>query len=137
MSLVDTTDGVLMLRAYDWAFVKPMRKLYYNITITACRYLSRSDRRHRGLGLIRTSWAYGGAFSTSICYLNDNFNSIGFLIIGLFIVSWVGSFILYRWMRLDDFEVAIAPTVSPTLDKEDPLLVNGDRKAERPMPARS
>ena len=40
-------------------------------------------------------------------------------------------------MRLDDFEVAIAPTVSPTLDKEDPLLVNGDRKAERPMAARS
>ena len=34
MSLVDTTDGVLMLGAYDWAFVKPMRKLYYNMTIT-------------------------------------------------------------------------------------------------------
>ena len=34
MSLVDTTDGVLMLGAYDWAFVKPIRKLYYNLTIT-------------------------------------------------------------------------------------------------------
>ncbi len=34
MSLVDTTDGVLMLHAYNWAFVKPMRKLYYNLTIT-------------------------------------------------------------------------------------------------------
>ena len=34
MSLVDTTDGVLMLGAYGWAFVKPMRKLYYNLTIT-------------------------------------------------------------------------------------------------------
>ena len=34
MSLIDTTDGVMMLGAYDWAFVKPMRKLYYNMTIT-------------------------------------------------------------------------------------------------------
>ena len=35
MSLIDTTDGVLMLGAYGWAFVKPIRKLYYNLTITA------------------------------------------------------------------------------------------------------
>ena len=34
MSLVDTTDSILMLGAYGWAFVKPMRKLYYNMTIT-------------------------------------------------------------------------------------------------------
>jgi len=35
MSLVDTTDGVLMLGAYGWAFMRPIRKLYYNMTITA------------------------------------------------------------------------------------------------------
>ena len=35
MTLIDTTDGVLMLGAYGWAFMKPVRKLYYNITITA------------------------------------------------------------------------------------------------------
>ena len=35
MTLVDSTDGVLMLGAYGWAFMKPIRKLYYNITITA------------------------------------------------------------------------------------------------------
>ena len=34
MSLLDTTDGILMLGAYGWAFVKPMRKLYYNMVIT-------------------------------------------------------------------------------------------------------
>jgi high-affinity nickel-transport protein len=34
MSLVDTSDGVLMVGAYGWAFVKPIRKLYYNLTIT-------------------------------------------------------------------------------------------------------
>ena len=35
MTLVDTTDSVLMVGAYGWAFVKPIRKLYYNLTITA------------------------------------------------------------------------------------------------------
>ena len=34
MTLLDTTDSVLMVRAYGWAFVKPVRKLYYNMTIT-------------------------------------------------------------------------------------------------------
>jgi high-affinity nickel-transport protein len=34
MSLIDTTDNILMLGAYGWAFVKPVRKLYYNMTIT-------------------------------------------------------------------------------------------------------
>ena len=35
MSLIDTTDGVLMLGVYNWAFIKPIRKLYYNLIITA------------------------------------------------------------------------------------------------------
>ena len=34
MTLIDTTDSVLMVGAYGWAFVKPVRKLYYNMTIT-------------------------------------------------------------------------------------------------------
>ncbi len=66
MSLVDTTDGVLMLGAYGWAFMKPIRKLYYNITITAVSVVvaliiggletlnlvgqTRLDRRRRLLG---------------------------------------------------------------------------------------
>jgi high-affinity nickel-transport protein len=40
MSLIDTTDSILMHGAYGWAFVKPIRKLYYNLTFTACRSLS-------------------------------------------------------------------------------------------------
>ena len=41
MTLVDTTDSVLMLGAYGWAFVKPIRKLYYNLTITAVSVIVR------------------------------------------------------------------------------------------------
>ena len=40
MCLLDTTDGVLMLGAYGWAFVKPVRKLYYNLTITLVSWVA-------------------------------------------------------------------------------------------------
>ena len=38
MSLLDTLDGVFMNMAYGWAFAKPVRKVYYNITVTRCRW---------------------------------------------------------------------------------------------------
>ncbi len=45
MTLIDTTDSILMLGAYGWAFVKPIRKLYYNLTITAVSVVVAVDRR--------------------------------------------------------------------------------------------
>ena len=45
MALIDTTDSILMLGAYGWAFAKPLRKLYYNITITSVSVLVAVDRR--------------------------------------------------------------------------------------------
>jgi high-affinity nickel-transport protein len=96
MSLVDTTDGVLMLRAYDWAFVKPMRKLYYNITITSVSILvALLIGGIEGAGLLSDQLGLQGGAWDFVGYLNDNFNSIGFAIIGIFIVAWVGSFLLY------------------------------------------
>ena len=92
MSLVDTTDGVLMLRAYDWAFVKPMRKLYYNITITSVSILvALLIGGIEAAGLISDQLGLMGGAWDFIGYLNDNFNSIGFAIIGIFIVAGVGS----------------------------------------------
>ena len=67
MSLVDTTDGVLMLGAYGWAFVHPVRKLFYNITITAAvsRARSRHRRQHRSTRLLRRAFrARPGVFGT-------------------------------------------------------------------------
>jgi high-affinity nickel-transport protein len=109
MSLIDTTDGVLMLGAYDWAFVKPIRKLYYNITITAVSVVvALLIGGIETLGLIGDQLALSGWFWDSIGTLNDNFNSLGFIIIGVFIVVWVGSVIFYRYKRLDDIEVSDA-----------------------------
>jgi high-affinity nickel-transport protein len=106
MSLVDTTDGVMMLGAYDWAFVKPIRKLYYNMTITAVSVVvAVLIGGIEALGLIGDQFGLKGAFWAAIDKLNDNFNSIGFAIIGVFLVAWIASYVIYKAKRLDDVEI--------------------------------
>ena len=85
MALVDSTDSILMLGAYGWAFVKPIRKLYYNLTIT---FVSVVVALLIGgievLGLIGDQLKMHGAVWDMIGSLNDNFGVIGFVIIGVF-----------------------------------------------------
>ena len=106
MSLIDTTDGVLMLGAYNWAFVKPIRKLYYNLTITfvsvVVAFLIGSIE---ALGLVANQLDLSGWFWDAVGALNENFNNLGFLIIGVFIAAWIGSIIIYRYRGLDDVEI--------------------------------
>ena len=105
MSLVDTTDGVLMLGAYDWAFVRPIRKLYYNLTITLVSVIvAVLIGGIEALGLLADQLGLKGAFWDVIGTLNDNFNNLGFIIIGVFIVAWLASFIVYRVKGFDDLE---------------------------------
>ena len=112
MSLVDTTDGVMMLGAYDWAFVKPMRKLYYNMTITLVSVIvAVLIGGIEALGLIGDQLALKGGFWDMIGALNDNFNNIGFAIIGLFLAAWVVSYIIYKAKKLDDVEVRTSARV--------------------------
>jgi high-affinity nickel-transport protein len=106
MSLIDTTDGVLMLGAYNWAFVKPIRKLYYNLTITSVSVVvAVLIGGIEALGLIGDQLGLSGWFWDGIGALNDNFNGLGFIIIGVFIAAWVGSVVIYRYRGLDDVEV--------------------------------
>jgi nickel/cobalt transporter (NiCoT) family protein len=110
MSLIDTTDGVLMLGAYNWAFVKPMRKLYYNLTITSVSVLvAVLIGGIEALGLIGDQLSLSGWFWDGVGALNDNFNSLGFLIIGIFIAAWVGSIVIYRYKGLDDVQIGGTP----------------------------
>ena len=109
MSLVDTTDGVLMLGAYDWAFIKPMRKLYYNMTITLVSVVvAVLIGGIEALGLISDQLDLKTGIWKVISSLNDNFNSLGFVIIGVFLAAWVISYFVYKAKRLDDFEVTSA-----------------------------
>lgn len=102
MALVDTTDGVLMLGAYDWAFVKPIRKLYYNLVITLVSVVvAVVIGGIEALGLLAAQFDLGGRFWGGIGVLNDNFNALGFAIIGIFIAAWVGSVLFYRYRRLE------------------------------------
>ncbi len=109
MSLIDTTDGVLMLGAYNWAFVRPIRKLYYNLVITAVSVaVALLIGGIEGLGLIGDQLGLKGWFWDGIGSLNDNFNGLGFAIIGVFIFAWIASVIFYRYARLDEQDVALA-----------------------------
>jgi high-affinity nickel-transport protein len=111
MSLIDTSDGVLMLNAYQWAFVTPMRKLYYNMTITAVSVVvALLIGGIEALGLLGGQLSLSGSFWTVIASLNDHFNALGFVIIGIFAVAWAGSVLIYRFKRYDEIAVKIETT---------------------------
>jgi high-affinity nickel-transport protein len=107
MALIDTTDGVLMLGAYQWAFVKPIRKLYYNMTITGVSALvaiiiggieTAALIAHK-LDLTRGGWRLASS-------LAEHFNALGFAIILVFAAAWAASYFVYRWKRFDEIEVS-------------------------------
>jgi len=107
MSLIDTTDGVLMLGAYGWAFTKPIRKLYYNLTITFVSVLvAVLIGGIEALGLLADQLNLEGPFWIYIGTLNDHFGSLGYLIIAIFVASWLVSIAFYRLGRFDRLERA-------------------------------
>jgi len=111
MTLIDTTDSVLMLGAYGWAFVKPIRKLYYNLTITAVSVvvavliggIEALNLIGDQLGLSRETGFWG-----VIGELSDNFGMLGYLIIAIFVFAWLVSYLVYRINRYDEIEVTVA-----------------------------
>ena len=109
MTLIDTSDGVLMLGAYGWAFMKPIRKLYYNITITAVSVVvAVLIGGIETLGLIGDTFEFKGALWDAIGALNDNFGVLGYIIIGVFALSWLASVVIYRAKGYDAIEVKSA-----------------------------
>jgi high-affinity nickel-transport protein len=106
MALVDTTDGILMLGAYEWAFVKPIRKLYYNITITAVSaFVAIVIGGIETLALIADKLGLHGGVWSAASDLGGRFNLLGFGIIGVFALCWVISWAVFRWKRFDEIEV--------------------------------
>jgi len=106
MSLIDTTDSILMLGAYGWAFVKPIRKLYYNMTITFVSVIvAVVVGALEVLGLLAERYNPSGPVWSAVAAVNAHFGSIGYLIIAVFILSWLMSLGYYRWQRLDEVEV--------------------------------
>jgi high-affinity nickel-transport protein len=110
MALVDTTDGVIMLGAYHWAFMRPLRKLYYNMTVTFVSVLvAVLIGGIEVLGLIGERLGLQGAGWSTVAALNNHFGFLGFAIIGVFILTWVASIVFYRWRRYDEVQVTAQP----------------------------
>ena len=110
MCLVDTTDGILMLGAYGWAFVKPVRKLYYNLNITLVSVLvALVVGGIEALSIVSSQLNLSGGFWDFLDNLSSNFGTLGYIIIGLFILSWGISTLIYKWRKYDDIEVKVAP----------------------------
>ena len=105
MTLIDTTDGVLMVGIYGWAFIKPVRKLYYNLTITFVSVVvALLIGGIETFGLVKDQLNLSGGWWDLIGSLNDNFQTLGFVIIGIFVLTWLGSMLLYRIKNFDQLE---------------------------------
>jgi high-affinity nickel-transport protein len=110
MALVDSTVSVLMLSAYGWAFIKPVRKLYYNMIITLISVLvAVLIGGIEILGLIGDRLKVHGVVWDLISLLNNNFGVVGVVILGVFIASWAVSIFVYRMNRYDEIEVNTDP----------------------------
>jgi nickel/cobalt transporter (NiCoT) family protein len=109
MALVDTTDGVFMVSAYGWAFANPIRKLWYNLTITGVSVLvALLIGSVEILGLLADKLAFEGGMWTSVRVLKDSLGTFGIFVIGLFVLCWIVSALIYRWNRYDE----LAPDVA-------------------------
>ena len=113
MSLMDTADGVFMTKAYGWAFASPVRKLYYNITVTSLSILVAlligsielaqvlSDK----LGWSGGIWAWVRGL---------DLGALGFVIVGLFVAAWALAFAVWRWGRIEErWDAALGAGPSP------------------------
>jgi high-affinity nickel-transport protein len=109
MSLMDTTDSTLMVGTYGWAFVKPVRKLYYNMTITFASVVAALVIGGiEVLGLIGDKLGLEGPVWRFVATLSENFGLVGYSIVAFFVVSWIVSYLLYKAKGYDKIEVSAA-----------------------------
>jgi nickel/cobalt transporter (NiCoT) family protein len=100
MSLFDTADGCFMNFAYDWAFAKPVRKVYYNLTITGLSvFVAFFVGTIELFGLIGQEYHLAGGFWAFMA--NFNINTAGFVIVGVFIVTWVAALSLWHFGHIE------------------------------------
>lgn len=107
MSLMDTLDSVLMTGAYGWAFGKPIRKLWYNLTITATSVVvAIFIGGVEGLGLISDKLGLEGGLWDAVGAINGNLANFGFAVVGIFLGGWLISTLLYKVKGYDRLQIS-------------------------------
>ena len=101
MSLMDTFDGVFMNVAYGWAFFNPVRKVYYNLAITGlsvfiCFFIGTIEI----LGLLPLELHLNGSFWHFMA--NFDINKAGFVIVGMFIVTWAAALLIWKYGHIEE-----------------------------------
>ncbi len=109
MALVDSADSVLMTGAYRWAQVRPARKLYYNLTITSASVLvALLVGGLEALNLLAGQLELEGGAWDFIAEVNEQFGLLGYLIVGLFVATWLLSWAFYRYKGYDRLDLTPA-----------------------------
>jgi len=105
---MDTTDSVLMSKAYNWAFLNPVRKIFYNVTITGL-----SVSVAIVIGSIELLQVLINVLSLrcSICdgVARFDFGSLGYVIVGLFLLAWGSSVAVWKLSRIEEHASRSAP----------------------------
>ena len=100
MSLLDTIDGSFMNFAYGWAFSRPVRKVYYNIVITALSvFVAVCIGTVELLGLLASELHLHGGFWADVA--GFNINTAGFVIVGVFVATWLFALAIWRLGRIE------------------------------------
>ena len=101
MSLFDTADGCFMNFAYDWAFARPVRKVYYNLTITGLSvFVAFFIGTVEVLGLVGQQAHLTGGFWDFMAAFN--INKAGFVIAGVFVITWVVALAIWRFGQIEE-----------------------------------
>lgn len=102
MSLMDTADGAFMSKAYSWAFASPIRKVFYNLTVTSLSVFVALFVGVVELAqiLIQILHLHGGIFDAIAGF--DFIGKAGYVIVAAFVVAWVGAFTIYKVRRIDE-----------------------------------
>ena len=101
MTVMDTTDGVLMSKAYDWAFLNPLRKIFYNLTTTGLTVavallVGTIELLQVFIGMLDLH----GRLVDAVAGLD--FGVLGYLIVGLFLLAWGLSVAVWRFGRIEE-----------------------------------
>ncbi len=114
MCLFDTADGCFMNFAYDWAFSRPVRKVYYNITITGLSvFVAFFIGTVELLGLLGQEFKLSGSFWSFMG--NFNINKAGYVIVAVFVLTWAVALAIWRFGKIEqkwDLAAAQHPQVS-------------------------